>query len=99
MHAFSVSRSPTSTVKRSWTIWSSIAQFAETMLTPLSANARDRSSSRCGRSQASTAISTRKDCWLTPPQETGVNRSGFRFSARAFGQSSRWIVMPRPREM
>ena len=30
---------------------------------------------------------------------TGVKRSGFRFSAFTFGQSSRWIVMPLPSEM
>ena len=86
-------------MKRSWTIWSSIEQLAETMLTPASAKARERSSSSRARSQASTAISTRKDCWLAPLQETGVNRSGFFFSALALGQSSRWIVMPRPSEM
>ena len=94
-----MSTSPTSTVKRSWTIWSSIAQCAEMMFTPFSENARDRSSSSRGRSQASTAISTRKDCWLAPPQLTGVKRSGLRWSALALGQSSRWMVIPRPREM
>ena len=29
----------------------------------------------------------------------GVNRSGLRISALTFGQSARWIVIPRPSEM
>ena len=99
MQDFSVSMSPTSTVKRSWTIMSSIVHWAETMFTPASAKARERSSRSRTRSQASMAISTRKDCWFVPPQETGVNRSGFFWRAFALGQSSRWIVMPRPSEM
>jgi hypothetical protein len=34
-----------------------------------------------------------------PSHSTGVKRSGLRWSARTFGQSSRWTVMPLPIEM
>ena len=51
-------------------------------------------------SNGSTATWTRKlDVVAVPSHSTGVNRSGFRISAFAFGQSSRWIVIPRPSEM
>ena len=70
------------------------------MLAPCSANVRATSSSSRGRSHASTAIWTRKLVVDAPPSHsTGVNRSGLRISALTFGQSSRWIVMPRPSEM
>ena len=69
------------------------------MLQPFSANVRPMSSIRRGRSQASTAISTRNDWLASPSQVTGQKRSGVRISARTLGQSSRWIVMPRPTEM
>ena len=69
------------------------------MFAPCSANVRATSSSRRGRSQESTAIWTRKLCDAPPSHSTGVNRSGFRISARTFGQSPRWIVIPLPSEM
>ena len=40
-----------------------------------------------------------EDCAPPPSHSTGVNRSGLRMSAFEFGQSSRWIVIPRPSEM
>ncbi len=69
------------------------------MFVPCSENVRATSSSRRGRSHESTAIWTRKLCETPPSHSTGVNRSGFRRSARTFGQSSRWIVIPLPSEM
>ena len=69
------------------------------MFAPYSENVRATSSSSRGRSQASTAIWTRKLCEAPPSQSTGVKRSAFLRSARTFGQSSRWIVIPLPSEM
>ena len=51
------------------------------------------------RSQPSTWISTRKEAAPSPSHATGVKRSGFFISARAFEQSSWWIVIPLPSEM
>ena len=73
-------------------------QRASTMLMPASANVRERSSSRRWRSHASTWISTLNEVSLSPSQDTGTKRSGSLRSATAFGQSSRWIVIPRPSE-
>ena len=71
------------------------------MFAPCSANVRATSSSSRGRSQDCSAIVTRNELVAVsePSQWTGVNRSGVRLSARTFGQSSRWMVMPRPSEM
>ena len=65
---------------------------------PASANVRERSSSRRWRSQPSTWSSTLKAESFSPFQETSTKRSGSLRSATAFGQSSRWIVIPRPSE-
>ena len=65
---------------------------------PASANVRDMSSSRRWRSQPSTWSSTRNAVSASPSHDTGVNRSGSFFST-PLGQSSRWIVIPRPSEM
>ena len=73
-------------------------QRASTMLKPASANVRDRSSNNRWRSQASTCSSTRKAVWWSPSQWTRTKRSGSLRSATVLGQSSRWIVMPRPSE-
>ena len=71
-----------------------------TMFAPCSENVRATSSSSRARSQPSTAIWTRKlDDVASPSHSTGVKRSGFRISALTFGQSARWIVIPRPSEM
>ena len=91
--------SPTSTTKRFLTIGCVTMQRASTMLIPASANVRERSSSSLWRSQPSTWSSTRNDCAPSPSHLTLVNLSGFFISARAFEQSSRWIVMPFPSEM
>ena len=69
------------------------------MFAPCSENVRATSSSRRVRSHASTAIWTRKLCDEPPSHSTGVKRSAFCLSARTFGQSSRWIVIPLPSEM
>ena len=70
------------------------------MFAPCSAKVRATSSSSRGLSHESTAICTRKLLAIVSlSHETGVNRSGFRRSAFTFGQSSRWIVIPRPSEM
>ena len=70
------------------------------MFAPCSANVRATSSSRRARSHASTATCTRKLADVAPPSHsTGVKRSGFRINAFTFGQSARWIVIPRPSEM
>ena len=67
---------------------------------PVSANVRERSSSRRLRSQPSISSSTRNEVLPpSPSQATFVKRSGFFISAFAFGQSSWWIVMPLPSEM
>src|SRR3954447_7980323 len=90
--------SPTSMTKRFLTIGCWTLQYASTMLIPPSANVRERSSRRRWRSHASTWISTLKEVSLSPSQDTGTKRSGSLRRATAFGQSSRWIVMPRPSE-
>jgi len=66
---------------------------------PDSEKARERSSNRRWRSHASIWISTMNPVDWSPSQDTFAKRSGFFRSADAFGQSSRWIVMPRPSEM
>src|SRR4029079_7136908 len=99
MQARSASVSPTSTTKRFFTIGCTTVQRASRMLIPVSANVRERASSRRGRSQPSTWSSTRNDVVVSPSHDTGVKRSGFFMSAAAFGQCSLWIVMPFPREM
>ncbi len=91
--------SPTSTTNRFLTIGWLTVQRASRMLIPASANVRDMSSSRRWRSQPSTSISTRNEVSASPSHATGVNRSGSFFSTATLGQSSRWIVIPRPSEM
>ena len=88
--------SPTSTTNRFLTIGWLTEQLASRMLIPASANVRDMSSSSRWRSQPSTWSSTRNAVSASPSHDTGVNRSGSFFSITALGQSSRWIVIPRP---
>ena len=93
--------SPTSAVYQLRAIWSATWPPYSTMFAPCSANVRATSSSSRGRSQDWSAIVTRNELVAASEssQLTAVNRSGVRLSARTLGQSSRWIVMPRPSEM
>jgi len=74
-------------------------QRASRMFAPDSLNTRERSSSRRWRSHASICISTTNAVDWSPSQETLVKRSGSLRSSATLGQSSRWIVIPRPSEM